>query len=90
MFRIRDMDELKRVLLLLESLDNSTVKFPVDIYRDAIQVSAVQRGASHRCAYVYTDAEGRAVLEGTVYNIDLVHTLQAMEKEFEEEAVAGC
>lgn len=33
---------------------------------------------------MYTDADGRAVLEGTVYNIDLVYTLRAMEEEFEE------
>lgn len=52
MFRIRDMDELKRMLLLLGSLDNSTAKFPVDIYRDAIQVSATW-GKLSMCICVY-------------------------------------
>jgi len=84
-FRIRDMDELKRMVLLLRSLDNSTVKFPVDIFRDAEEISAVQCGDSHRSAYAYTNADGRSVMEGIVHARDLLHSLRAMEEQFEKE-----
>lgn len=85
MFRIRDIDELKRITVLLRSLDNSTVKFPVDVFRDAEQVSVVQCGERHRSVYTYTDAEGHAVIDGPVHATDLLYALRAMEEQFAEE-----
>ena len=85
MFRIRDIDELKRLLVLLGALNNGTVKFPVDIFRDAEKISVVQCGESHRSAFAYTDAKGRATVDCPVHAEDLLHSLRAMEEQFERE-----
>jgi len=73
------------MILLLGALDNSTVKFPVDIFRDAEVISAVQRGKSYRSVYTYTNVEGRAVIDGPVHAGDLLPALRGAEKQFEEE-----
>jgi len=84
MFRIRDMDELRRMILLLGALDNSTVKFPVDIFRDEEQISAVQCGKNYRCAFTYTNVDGRAVMGCPIHARDLLHSLHAREEQFEK------
>jgi len=85
MFRIRNWAELKRMIALLQSLDNSTVKFPVDIFSDEEQISAVQCGKGYRCAFAYTNADGRVEIDGPLHARDLRHSLQAMDAQFEKE-----
>lgn len=53
MFRIHDIDELKRMIMIIGAHNNSTVKFPIDVFKDASEVAVIQYGSS-KTAYSYT------------------------------------
>jgi len=48
MLEIRDQNELRRFRKILTALDNSTVAFPVTVFRNETTVAAIMDGNDHR------------------------------------------
>ena len=64
MFRIHNLEELERLRKLVNRLDDD-LKFPVDIFRSAKEISAMEYGEDHKEVYTYTNEDGLTVFEGS-------------------------
>ena len=82
MFRIYNKYELERLCTLLKSLDGETLKFPLDIFRDAAAVGAIEYGEEHRVSYSYTDDVRRAVVEASEGNGEYRKTWKGRDQKF--------
>lgn len=54
MFRIHNRQELQRLKKLIGAFDNSTVAFPLDIFRNEEKISAFSFGEDNNETYVCT------------------------------------
>ena len=83
MFRIHNIDELRRLNELLRSMDNDTITFPIDIFRTDAEVSAPQFGNDHMRVYVYTKKSGDVEIESSEDDRGIRSVLLKAEREFE-------
>ena len=83
MFRIYNLQELQRLRKLLAAFDNSTVHFPLDIFRDEAKVSAFPFGENEQEAYALSYDYGEVVFESAVGPGNRRLTARANEQNFE-------
>jgi len=86
MFRVHNLQELQRIRKLLGAHDNSTVDFPVDIYRTATRISAFQYGSDSEF-YTYMNAQGGVQMESSEGTTD--HRASRAKEELEYERIVG-
>lgn len=82
MFRIHSLEELQRLKKVIGAHNNSTVKFPVDLFRDAGTVAILQFGEKFKDCYSYT-VDGGAVIEASECTEDLRASWHKRDKEFQ-------
>lgn len=84
MLRIYNSDELKRILKVLSAHDNSTVKFPIDLFKDSQKVAVLQYGEENSTVYSYTSVDGEAVIESNEGRVNHRSGWLRREREFRE------
>jgi len=84
MFRIHNLAELDRLRRLVNSLGDD-LKFPIDIFRTAKEISAMEYGEDHKEVYSYTTEGGRAVFEGAECSDDIRSAHQLAERKYDSD-----
>lgn len=82
MLTIRDQAELRRFRKILSAHDNSTVAFPLTLYRDTGQVAVFQSSGFYAHVYAYTK-DGKAKMRLATDSKESREAWEKREKAFE-------